>query len=241
MLPLLSVPDSLLSSSNDYTGTIIFIDPQVKTRRYDSPRRRAQAAATRQAILDAARRLFERDGYTATSVPDIAAEAGVALKTVYVIFETKVGLLRAVWEARFGGEEEAVPVFERAWFLAVAEERDPERKLRLFAAQALRVKTGSGALLESIRNASFTDSEIATLWDDIETKLLDVARSIVIQLSDGGALAADLSIADATDILWTLNHPTVWHLTVRARRWTPERYERCLGDVLCTQLLGPST
>ena len=228
----------MLWSSNDYLGTIPFIASEVKTRRYDSPRRRAQAEATRQAILDAARRLFERDGYTATSVPTIAAEAGVALKTVYVIFETKVGLLRAVWEARFGGDEEGVPVFERAWYLAVSAQQDAERKLRLVAAQSLRVKTGSGALLESIRNASFTDSEIAVLWDDIERKLLDVARSIVEQLDDMGALAPGLTIEDAADILWTLNHPTVWHLTVRARGWTAERYERWLGDAFCMQLLG---
>lgn len=231
----------MLYPSNDYLGTIAFIEPEVKTRRYESPRRRAQAEATRQAILDAARRLFERDGYTATSMPEIAAEAGVALKTVYVVFETKFGLLRAVWEARFGGDEEAVPVFERKWYRAVAAQQDSERKLRLVAAQSLRVKTGSGALLESIRNASFTDPEIAALWDDIERKLLDVARSVVEQLNDSGALAPGLTIADATDVLWTLNHPTVWHLTVRARGWSPERYERWLGDVFCAQLLGPPT
>ena len=174
-------------------------------------------------------------------MPEIAAEAGVALKTVYVVFETKFGLMRAVWEARFGGEEEAVPVFERKWYSAVAAQHDPERKLRLFAAQSLRVKTGSGALLESIRNASSTDHEIAVLWDEIEAKLLAVASAIVEQLNDGGALAPGLTMTNATDILWTLNHPTVWHLTVRARGWTPAQYERWLGDALCVQLLGPPT
>jgi AcrR family transcriptional regulator len=38
----------------------------VKRRSYDSPRRREQAAATRREILQAARRLFEGDGYAAT-------------------------------------------------------------------------------------------------------------------------------------------------------------------------------
>ena len=171
-------------------------------------------------------------------MPAVAAEAGVALKTVYVVFETKCGLLRAVWEARFGGDEEAVPVFDRKWYRDLVAEEEPQRKLQLLAAQSVRVKTGSGPLLETIRNASFSDAEIAALWDDIETKLLDVARAIVKQLSDGQALAPGLTISDAADVLWTLNHPTVWHLTVRARGWTPERYERWLGDVLCMQLLG---
>lgn len=51
-------------------------------RRYDSPRRREQAEATRRDILEAARRLFEAHGYAATTMAAIAAEAGVALKTV---------------------------------------------------------------------------------------------------------------------------------------------------------------
>ena len=72
------------------------MDEPVK-RRYDSTRRRAQAEATRRDILDAAQRLFEARGYAATTMDAVAAEAGVALKTVYVAFETKAGLLRALW------------------------------------------------------------------------------------------------------------------------------------------------
>jgi AcrR family transcriptional regulator len=66
---------------------------RVKTRSYNSSRRREQAAATRRDILGAAQRLFERQGYAATTMAAIAAEAGVALKTVYLAFETKSGVL----------------------------------------------------------------------------------------------------------------------------------------------------
>ena len=72
-------------------------EPVKTTRRYESPRRRQQAAATRTQILESARRLFEEQGYAATTMAAIAADAGIALKTVYVAFETKSGLLRAVW------------------------------------------------------------------------------------------------------------------------------------------------
>src|SRR5919201_359209 len=67
-------------------------------RRYESPRRREQAAATRQAILEAAERLFAKRGYVGTSVAEIADEARVALKTVYAVFGTKAEVLRALWE-----------------------------------------------------------------------------------------------------------------------------------------------
>src|SRR5215218_134420 len=101
----------------------------VKTRRYESPRRREQAATTRRLILEAAQRLFERHGYVATTMAAIAAEAGVALKTVYVAFETKSGLLRALWHLLLRGDEEDVPIDERPWYREVLAEPDPERRL----------------------------------------------------------------------------------------------------------------
>ena len=79
-------------------------------RPYESPRRRAQAAATRRQILDAAQRLFEAHGYAATTMAAIAREAGVALKTVYVAFETKSGVLRALWHLLLRGDEADVAV-----------------------------------------------------------------------------------------------------------------------------------
>ncbi|MFF1253496.1 TetR/AcrR family transcriptional regulator [Pseudarthrobacter sp. NPDC058329] len=211
----------------------------VKSRTYVSPRRREQAEATRKAILDAAQRLFERQGYPATPMPSIAKEAGVALKTIYVHFDTKASLVRTLWDTRLGAEEARLPVLERDWYQAVVKEPDPERKLRLVAAQARRVKARSGALLEMIRTAASADSEIADLWASIEAKLLDVQHAIIEQLHAGGSLAPFLNVSRATDILWALNHPNMWQLLVPNRGWTDEEYEHWLGDVFCSQLLDP--
>src|SRR5947199_6241957 len=115
-------------------------EPAKTKRRYDSPRRREQAAATRSEILDAAQRLFERHGYAATTMAAIASEARVALKTVYVAFETKSGVLRALWNMLVRGDEGDAPVGERAWYREVLEEPDPERRLRLTARNSRAVK-----------------------------------------------------------------------------------------------------
>ena len=207
-------------------------------RRYESPRRREQAAATRQAILETARRLFERDGYSATSMPAIAAEARVAVKTVYIAFGTKAALLRTLWDQRLAGGEAATPVLERTWYREVVDDDSPEGKLRLAARQSRTVKTRSGSLLEVIRSAASQDPEIAGLWQDIQTKLHQVARALVAQLHDANALRPDLDPATAADLLWTLNHPAVWQLLVRERRWKPEQYEHWLEGVLRSQLLA---
>src|SRR3954464_12742934 len=103
-------------------------------RRYESPRRREQAAATRVVILEAAQRLFERDGYTATTMAAIAQEAGVALKTVYVAFTTKSGVLRALWHLLLRGDQDDAPVGARAWFREMLAEPDPAQRLRQSAA-----------------------------------------------------------------------------------------------------------
>ena len=216
------------------------MNERVKTkRRYNSPRRREQAAATRSEILDAAQRLFEQEGYAATTMAAIATEAGVALKTVYVVFETKSGVLRALWHLLLRGDEGEAPVAERAWYRMVLEERDPERQLRLNASNSRMVKQRAGALLGVIRSAAPADPAIETLWRRIQADFYDVQRPIVEALQARKALRPGLDVTRATDILWTLNHPDVWHLLVGERRWTPEQYEQWFGDTTCSQLLEP--
>src|ERR687891_703029 len=99
-------------------------------RRYDSPHRRQQAAATRLHILQAAQRLLERQGYAATTMAAIAIEAGVSLKTVYLAFQTKSGVVRALWDVLLRGPVDR-PVAAQPWYREVIQERDPQRRLRL--------------------------------------------------------------------------------------------------------------
>src|SRR3954469_12185814 len=133
-------------------------------RRYDSPLRREQAAATRRAILDAAEGCFAREGYAGTTMAAVASEAGVALKTVYVAFETKAGLLRALWNARLRGEEDAVAMTQHPMVLAVLAEDDPVRVLERNARNGRLGKERIGALSEVVRAAALVDAESAALW-----------------------------------------------------------------------------
>jgi TetR/AcrR family transcriptional regulator, regulator of autoinduction and epiphytic fitness len=208
------------------------------TRRYNSPRRQEQAAATRRAILDAAQELFERQGYAATTMESISSEAGVALKTVYLAFVTKSGLLRALWDVLLKGDESEAPVAERPWYREVVEEPDPERRLRLNARNSRVVKVRIAAVLEVIRDAASADPDIAALWRLIQSDFYDNQRAIVHALHETNGLRPDLDVTRATDILWTLNHPDVWLLLVGQRGWTPEEFEAWLADTTCSQLLG---
>jgi AcrR family transcriptional regulator len=209
-------------------------------RRYDSPHRRGQAAATRRQILEAAQRLFERDGYAATSVAAVAREAGVASKTVYLAFGSKRGLLLALWHLLLRGDEEPVPVGERDWFRAVVEEPDPERRLRLNARNSRAVKERAGSLLAVVRDAAPVDPEIDALWQRIEREFRANQRAVVELLHTQGALREGLDVERAADVLWALNHPSLYWLLVGERGWSGDEYEAWLADLHCAHLLAPS-
>lgn len=206
-------------------------------RRYESPRRRAQAAGTRRDILEAAQRLFEREGYAATSMAEVAAEAGVSLKTVYLAFQSKRGVLLALWHLLLRGDEEPVPVGDRAWYREALEEPDPARQLELNARNSLRVKERAGAVLRVLRDAAPADPELAALWGRIEAEFRENQRTVVESLAAKGALKPALDVERATDVLWSLNHPGLYWLLVGERGWTAAEYEAWLAETFRAQLL----
>jgi AcrR family transcriptional regulator len=212
---------------------------RVKARRtYHSPRRREQAAATRTAILQAAKQRFETDGYAATTMDAVAADAGVALKTVYVAFSTKSGLLRAVWDLVLKGDEDDAPVAARNWYREVLEETDGERKLRLNARNSRVVKLRIAGMLEVIRDAAPIDADTGELWELIQSDFYANQRAVVASLQRTKSLRKGIDVARGTDILWTLNHPDVWLLLVERRGWSASRFEKWLADTSCAQLLA---
>jgi AcrR family transcriptional regulator len=213
-------------------------EPVKPRRSYHSPRRQQQAAATRQGILEAAERLFERRGYPATTMEQVAAEAGVSLKTVYVVFATKSGLLRALWDLRLKGDQEDAAVAERPWYREVLEEPDPGRQLQANARNARLVKQRIAGVLKMLRSAAPVDPDAAALWRLIQTDFYANQRAVVESVAAKGALRRGLDADRATDVLWTLNHPDVWLLLVGERGWTPEQWERWFADTARAQLLG---
>lgn len=207
------------------------------TRRYRSTRRREQANTTRHDIIDAARRLFEKDGYAATTMAGIAQEAGVALKTVYLSFESKSGVLSALWDLLLRGGDDAPPVAQLPWYREVLEESNPERQLRLNARNSATVKQRLGVIMGVIRDASTAEPTINALWKRIQVSFYENQRAVVASIARKKALREGLDLARAADILWTLNHPDLWLLLVGQRGWSPQDYEQWFGDTACAQLL----
>jgi hypothetical protein len=163
----------------------------------------------------------------------------VAVKTVYLAFDTKSGILRALWHLLLRGDERPAPVGERGWFLEVLNEPDPEHQLRLNARNSRVIKERAGPLMKVIRDTAAGDEETGALWGRIQTDFYAIQREVIESLQKKNALKPGLGVDRAADILWTLNHPSTYWLLSDERGWGPAEYEQWLGDSLCAELLEP--
>lgn len=208
-------------------------------RRYESPRRAAQADQTRRDIVTAAGRLFRERGY-GVPLAEVAGEAGVVVETVYRIFGSKARLFQATVEALLaGGARRAeVPVAERPAVRAIHDEPDPRRQVAIYAATQPGIHRRAGPLLRALRDASAGDAQLRALWDELEASRLHGQGRFVQMLADRGALKPGLAVDTATDVLWTLCSLAVYDLLVLERGWSGDRYQAWLTGALVCELVG---
>jgi AcrR family transcriptional regulator len=207
---------------------------EVKTQAQKSSLRREQAALTRTRIVEGATAVFELRGYEGARIEDIATEAGVAVPTVYKVFTNKRNLLKASVEAAItdGGAGE---VERLAWFREQLEEPTAEGQLRLIARNARRMYDRAGQLLEVVRAAAASDSDIEALWRAINDERLERGRTSANRLASKAKLRT--TVGEAARTLWALSVPELYVLQLHAGGLSPDEYERWLGDLLVAALL----
>jgi AcrR family transcriptional regulator len=211
----------------------------VKPRQYDASRRRDQARRTREAIIAAAGRRFLSDGYGATTIASVAAEAGSSVDTIYKSFGGKAGLLRAVCEDALTGSG-PVPA-ERRSDAMQATESDPRRLLQGLGTLTTEVAPRIAPLLLLVDAAAETDSALADLRAELDAERLGRMTQVARKLARKTRLRPGLSTREAADILWTYSSPDLYRLLVVSRGWSPERYGEFVGDSLVHALLGSGT
>jgi AcrR family transcriptional regulator len=209
----------------------------VKPRRYDASRRRAQARRTRQAIIDAARRRFVRDGYATTTIASIAQDAGASADTIYKSFGGKAGILRAMCQDALTGSG-PVPAEQRSDSMQAAE-TDPARMLRRLGTLTTEVAPRIAPLLLLLATAGETDTAVAQLREELDTARLARMTQVAGVLADKTQLHAGRSTKQAADIMWTYSSPELYRLLVINRGWSPDTYGQFIGESLVHALLEP--
>ncbi len=209
-------------------------------RRYDSTRRRAQAAQTRQDVIKASLDTFMERGYTGTTMNAVARAAAVAVETIYRAFGSKAALFTAVVEAAIaGGAARAeVPVEQRPAIRAMIEETDPRRVLEMHAATQPGIHGRAGPLYRVLMEAAATDPELADVRNQLETQRLTGMRRLAKLLKDRGDIRQEISVEEAGDILWTVNSGAVYDLLVVQRGWSAERYRDWIASTNARALLA---
>lgn len=215
------------------------MDRLVKRRPYNSARRRAAAQRTRRVILDAAAKLFIEQGYPATTMVAIADAAAVALDTVYASVGTKPALFRLLIETAISGTHVPVPALEREEVRVVRAERDPGRKLELYAGVVRRVQGRLAPLFRVLQAAASSDPGLRALWIEISERRASNMRLLAQELAEIGGLRPEISIEEAADIIWATNSSELYALLVLERGWDPDRFEQWLATAWKRLFLPP--
>lgn len=211
-------------------------------RVYDSRLRRERAEATRLAIAGAAGHLFAEHGYTATSIEEIAAAAGVSRATVFNSVGGKPELLTQAYRLAVRGPGQAnTPLGRQDRSRSISAEPDAHKLLAGYAGVMAKVGRRLAPLYEAIRAAAHADPEARELWQLITEERRTAATGIIRRLSERDALLHGLDKQAASDILWVLNDPGLYQLLVTQRKWTQRRFRSWLATTMQTQLLQPAS
>jgi AcrR family transcriptional regulator len=206
----------------------------------DGKRGQARTRLARAAVVEAARTLFLERGYGATTIEAISAGSDVPPATVYRLFSSKRGILKALLDVSIVGDDEAAPLAERPHVRSLFEDPDPAKQLAGFVGIAAQVNSRTGPIYRILVSAASSDPDATGLLDELTRQRHEGQSRIARSLARAGALRPELRERDAADIIHALMSPEVYGLLVLDRSWSSERYERWLTAILVEQLLAPA-
>ncbi len=206
-----------------------------------SPGRRGQARTRLAwaAVIDAARTLFLERGYGTTTIEAINALSDVPPATVYRLFSSKRGILKAILDVSIVGDDEAVPLADRPHVRALFADPDPKNQLAGFVAVTSEVNSRTAPIYRILVSAASSDPDAAALLEDQNRQRQAGQGQIARSLARAGALRPGLRERDVADIIHALMSPEVYRLLVLDRGWPPQRYERWLTETLIDRVLPP--
>lgn len=207
--------------ARDYTD--FMIPPSRMTHR------QRQAQETKDRVIAAARALMAANGWAATTIDSIAAEAGVAPQTIYAAFGNKRALLAGMRHAML--RDSKIPEL----MANAAAEPDASRRLGLWAQMVRQQMETSYDVISIHRQAAASDAKVAADY----RKVLDSRARTLAEFIHG--LRADLprgiNEATASDLLWCFSNEAIYRELVEERGWSADRYQQWLAATLVAQLI----
>jgi len=211
-------------------------------RPYDARRRRERAEeerrATRQRVAEAARNLFLARGYVATTMGDIAQEAGVALQSVYNVGQSKADLLHLVTDLAVSGDEQEVMLLDRPAFAAISVESSVERQVQMVAALIAATMERLAPVWVAYREAAAVDARAAANLIAAHRRRHDTFAGMIRMLPEERLREPP---EESTATAWAIGSIDVFLLLRSVLEWDPARYSEWLSRTLVNQLVTPET
>jgi len=187
---------------------------------------------SRARILDTAWGLVRERGIDAVTVADIAAATGVSRQLLYVHFENRAGLLKAMarrHDVRSGFAGRAAETGALPPVAAL------ERLLRLWFAYLPEILPVARAL----EAAAVNGDEGGLAWRDRMGDLRELFAAAVGRVAGDGRLAAGWTTTTATDWIWARAQPATFAYLVVDRAWPAADYtDRAVRSIL-SEVVSP--
>ena len=176
-------------------------------------------------------------GYQATTINAVSDHSDVPVATVYRLFSSKLGILKALLDVSIAGDDQALPLPERPQVAALFAEPDPDKLLAEFATITVAINARSSDAYRILSSAAGSDPAAAALLADYQRQRDEGQGRVARALARAGALRPGLRQRDAADLVHALMSPELYRLLVVDRGWTPQRYQQWLATTLADQLL----
>jgi AcrR family transcriptional regulator len=193
--------------------------------------RSEHAAATRSRVLRAAKTLFARNGYAATTIAALAEEAGVAAQTLYSAFGSKAAIAISVME------DAVISSGIREANEAALREPDGEKAVRLVAAAGSRLYSVEAEVVRLL------SAEVAADFARISNhrRLEDLTKLATSSPGVASHFSRKEEARRAAIAAWAVSGIETYDRLVLQAGWSHEEYEQWLGDTFARTLLPRRT
>lgn len=203
----------------------------VKKRVYNSEARVEQASLTRGRILDCAKKLFEKEGFEAVTIESLAKAADVSASTIYSLFQSKRGVLKALMD-------DALPDREReALVKEVTLEKPVKERLAIAAKISRQMYDAERAQMTIFQGASVLAPEFKELEQEREKRRYLRLEETINMMAKEKSIMKGLSVLKARDILWAFTGRDLYRMLVVEQGWTSNEYEKWLANLLVKMLI----
>ena len=193
-------------------------------------RRAVQAAATRDEILAAARKRFSTAGYAATSIKDIAVDAGVSVQTIYDSVGSKADLVR--------GLNDLIDTESNITDITGDLRGDSTAVARMPARITARMIERCGDIIRAVLAAERVDPDLAIVLSEGNRRHRAGASMVATRLEELGALRPGLTVAEATISIAALTDARLAVILIDDHALSTSAIEDWMADMVVRAVLG---